>query len=173
MSIDSLSWRNTSAWLCFLWVSIASASVKIISTEDIAGGTVLLGSDDLLSAFACGCAFAWEYVFLLAIHLFVRESPANEPAGISTSKQRMPCSPTLSICSSTALHSSISEPYSHFPHSTTITSAWTGGGWYACRFAFSSREDYRQFWRCTSSYRISRRSGRRVSLDGSVSILGG
>lgn len=31
-------------------------SLALLST----GGTVLLGSDDLLSAFACGCAFAWE-----------------------------------------------------------------------------------------------------------------
>ena len=29
------------------------------------GVTSLLGSDDLLSAFACGCAFAWEYVVLV------------------------------------------------------------------------------------------------------------
>jgi Sodium/hydrogen exchanger family len=66
------------------------------------GVGTLLGTDDLLVAFACGCAFAWEFDLSLA--------RADMLVGGSQRKQRNLTSQTSLICFSTCLSSSTMEP---------------------------------------------------------------
>lgn len=60
ISLAMLSIGESRFWFSSFPHSNAPLTQLLLFDSRVAGVTTLLGSDDLLAAFACGTAFAWE-----------------------------------------------------------------------------------------------------------------